>query len=557
MTDIQKRTLSFLHKRQKSDEDLLIYDEDDDWKFEDEEEDQQKSLPPGSTSVSMDTNQVQIALEDDEEPEIFIDPTLSGSRRTAHVWNLDTPIGRIRFKIHLFLDHLIARLFSVLLVLVDIILVIISLGTEDSSEAYSYVTLVIVSYFMLELLLRIFAWGEEFFHHRLEVIDMVIIVASFILTIVFEVITIKQHLKFGKLLIVFRLLRILMLVRVCIGRKHVERSTRNLISQNKRRYVKDGFDLDLTYITDRMIAMSFPSSGKTSMYRNPISEVARFFNTKYPGHYKIYNLCSERHYETHWFNESVERVLIDDHNVPRMSQLLQYCHSADEWMKKDEKNMLVLHCKGGKGRTGTAVAAWLLFSGQFKSADKALNYFGIRRTDEAKGSKYQGVETPSQSRYVRYLEKVIYQMNGRLPAPKNLRVKSVKVTGLKTVGNGDGSDLSMEIVQNGQVTYKVVFKEPGNVLLTTKGDSLKISMDEKEQVMVVGDVKLRFHSTNGNIPKDYDFCAFFFWFHTSFVENKKISLHRNDIGNCHKRKYWKTYTDKFSVTVKFMDPEDD
>ena len=30
------------------------------------------------------------------------------------------------------------------------------------------------------------------------------------------------------------------------------------------------------------------------------------------------SFLGERHYETHWFKESVERVLIDDHNVPRL-----------------------------------------------------------------------------------------------------------------------------------------------------------------------------------------------------------------------------------------------
>jgi len=56
---------------------------------------------------------------------------------------------------------------------------------------------------------------------------------------------------------------------------------------------KDGFDLDLTFVTERVIAMSFPSSGFQSFFRNPIQDVSRFFNTKYPGKYKIYNLCSK------------------------------------------------------------------------------------------------------------------------------------------------------------------------------------------------------------------------------------------------------------------------
>jgi len=37
MSSEKTRTLSFLRKRQKSDENLLVYEEDN-WKFEDEEE---------------------------------------------------------------------------------------------------------------------------------------------------------------------------------------------------------------------------------------------------------------------------------------------------------------------------------------------------------------------------------------------------------------------------------------------------------------------------------------------------------------------------------------
>ena len=94
------------------------------------------------------------------------------------------------------------------------------------------------------------------------------------------------------------------------------------MGQNKRRYQKDGFDLDLTYITDQCVAMSFPSEGRTAMFRNPMGEVARFFKTKHPGHYYVWNLCAERGYESHWFEQQCGRLLVDDHNVPKLKVTL-------------------------------------------------------------------------------------------------------------------------------------------------------------------------------------------------------------------------------------------
>jgi len=48
---------------------------------------------------------------------------------------------------------------------------------------------------------------------------------------------------------------------------------RKLVTKDKNRLINDEFNLDLTYITPWLIAMSFPSSGIESFYRNPISEV--------------------------------------------------------------------------------------------------------------------------------------------------------------------------------------------------------------------------------------------------------------------------------------------
>ena len=51
---------------------------------------------------------------------------------------------------------------------------------------------------------------------------------------------------------------------------------RTLVSKDKQRFIDSDFNLDLTYITGRIVAMSFPSSGFEKTYRNSIEEVHRF-----------------------------------------------------------------------------------------------------------------------------------------------------------------------------------------------------------------------------------------------------------------------------------------
>jgi phosphatidylinositol-3,4,5-trisphosphate 3-phosphatase/dual-specificity protein phosphatase PTEN len=48
---------------------------------------------------------------------------------------------------------------------------------------------------------------------------------------------------------------------------------RKIVSGKRRRFNDDNYDLDITYITPRVIAMSFPASGVEQMYRNSISDV--------------------------------------------------------------------------------------------------------------------------------------------------------------------------------------------------------------------------------------------------------------------------------------------
>lgn len=152
---------------------------------------------------------------------------------------------------------------------------------------------------------------------------------------------------FGRLI---RLVRMTILIRLFYTEpRNVQKGMRHVVSENKRRYRTSLFDLDLTYITDRLIAMSFPSSGKMSIYRNNIKDVAAFMDSKHgPDHYKVYNLCSEKHYETTFFHGRVARFPIDDHNVPSLEQINRFCADVKQWLDDNEKNVIAVHCLGNK-----------------------------------------------------------------------------------------------------------------------------------------------------------------------------------------------------------------
>ncbi|XP_076220298.1 phosphatidylinositol 3,4,5-trisphosphate 3-phosphatase TPTE2-like isoform X3 [Aptenodytes patagonicus] len=397
---------------------------------------------------------------------------------------------------------------------------------------------------------------RNYFRSKLNVLDAFIVVGTLLINMTYSFSDLAAADQIPRMVTLLRVLRIVILIRIfrlASQKKQLEVVTRRMVSENKRRYMKDGFDLDLTYVTDRIIAMSFPSSGKQSFYRNPIEEVARFLDTKHADHYKVYNLCSEKGYDPKYFHYRVERIFIDDHNVPALQDMLKFTASVREWMSQDEKNIIAIHCKGGKGRTGTMVCTWLIDSDQFESAKESLDYFGERRTDRSTSTKFQGVETPSQSRYVGYYEILKNKYNLKLPPERQLKIKNLKIHSIHGVGKGNGTDMKVQIIVRKQVVLECVCASQGNCKLFFDSESDSVVIGLEDSPVVSGDVKVRFES-HSDLPKGYDDCPFFFWFNTSFIENNRLYLPRNELDNPHKSKMWKVYTETFAVEVNFIEP---
>uniref|UniRef100_A0A3Q1FY50 Transmembrane phosphatase with tensin homology n=1 Tax=Acanthochromis polyacanthus TaxID=80966 RepID=A0A3Q1FY50_9TELE len=473
----------------------------------------------------------------------------------------DTMYHNVRRKITPFVMSFGFRVFGVVLIIVDFVLVIVDLAlwekSRDVGNALEAVSLTISFFFLLDVLLRVYVEGfKVYFSNKLNILDACVVGVTLVITMVYTFLDASGASLIPRVVSFLRFSRIIILVRVfrlAVQKKELEKVTRRMVSENKRRYQKDGFDLDLTYVTDRVIAMSFPSSGKQSFYRNPIKEVARFLDTKHGGHYKVYNLCSEfqllchmyfipfnaelykqcrcgfvfpgeKGYDPQFFHYKVERVFIDDHNVPSLEDMLKYTANVREWMSADPKNIIAIHCKGGKGRTGTMVCTWLIDSDQFESAQDSLEYFGERRTDKSRSSKFQGVETPSQSRYVGYYEVMKTKFNRQMPPPKSLRIKSIRIHSIAGVGKSDGSDLKVKIIVKKNLVFQCVCAKQENCTVFPDVGNNAAVISLQNGPMVEGDVKVMFESSAG-LPKGYEDVPFYFWFNTSFiVENKYVSV---------------------------------
>ncbi|EPY30991.1 tyrosine phosphatase isoform [Strigomonas culicis] len=182
---------------------------------------------------------------------------------------------------------------------------------------------------------------------------------------------------------------------------------RVLCSADRRRYQADGFDLDLSYVHHNIIAMAWPADNFEKLFRNDVAEVADFLNRRHPQSYLVINLCSERTYNPTPFHHQTSWYPMDDHNPCELEMMVTFCRECSDFIGEDMyTRVLAIHCKGGKGRTGTLICALMMYMGIKRETGRALHHFARLRT-KVGSTKFQGVQAPSQGRYVQYFEELI------------------------------------------------------------------------------------------------------------------------------------------------------
>lgn len=173
---------------------------------------------------------------------------------------------------------------------------------------------------------------------------------------------------------------------------------RTLVSQKKKRFIGGGYNLDLTYITNYVIACGFPAGGIESTVRNNRDDFIKFLKSRHGVSVKIYNLCFEanKQYAQSDIPEfGYGKYGFKDHNICSMRALFNICldiflflqrmlqqksdivnclaghyhgnHFSQEQLQIIEDDFLkepvvAIHCKAGKGRTGLIICCYLLFT---------------------------------------------------------------------------------------------------------------------------------------------------------------------------------------------------
>ncbi|KAK8935785.1 hypothetical protein KSP39_PZI014145 [Platanthera zijinensis] len=314
--------------------------------------------------------------------------------------------------------------------------------------------------------------------------------------------------------------------------KAVQVKARHIVSQNKRRYQEGGFDLDLTYITENIIAMGFPAGDMSSgffgyvegFYRNHMVEVIRFFETHHKGKYKVYNLCSERLYDASLLEGKVASFPFDDHNCPPIELVTLFCRSAYNWLKEDIENVVVVHCKAGMARTGLMISSLLLYLKFFPTAEESIDYYNQKRCIDGKG-----LVLPSQIRYVKYFERILTYFNGENQLGRRCMLRGFRLHRCPywirpsiTISNHNGILFSTKK----HPRTKDLLPEDFWFSAPKKGIMVFALPGESGLTEVAGDFKIHFHDRQGD---------FYCWLNTTMTENRKV-LSSQDLDSFDKRK---------------------
>eukprot|EP00573_Skeletonema_grethae_P002902 CAMPEP_0201691780 /NCGR_PEP_ID=MMETSP0578-20130828/4846_1 /ASSEMBLY_ACC=CAM_ASM_000663 /TAXON_ID=267565 /ORGANISM="Skeletonema grethea, Strain CCMP 1804" /LENGTH=862 /DNA_ID=CAMNT_0048177041 /DNA_START=45 /DNA_END=2633 /DNA_ORIENTATION=+ len=320
-------------------------------------------------------------------------------------------------------------------------------------------------------------------------------------------------------------------------------------------------DAEVVYITDRIVTLSHPYMQSTTdgdiTPDRKLAAVGQLLQRRHGGRYMVWNL-SEVEYESSVLDDQVLVYKFPGSPSPPLGLLLKLLLSMESWLKADERNVAVLHCLTGRGRTSTVLAAFLCWTGEagFNDVNGALKYIA-----RCKRVSVDALTIPSQVRYVSYFANML---DGVRPSQPPLLLKRIIMSEApkfgKRVLESSGEDGGDGVVASGDSSggggdallgcapYLQIFKAGSLVFTTaasvnyaqTKDDLPFVSVGDGPvsfvtEAVVQGDILLRCrHLTRSGQRVSMFRCAF----HTGYVPPKVLRLTKAQLdGACGDKRF--------------------
>nr|KAK5441116.1 Telomerase protein component 1 [Exophiala xenobiotica] len=258
---------------------------------------------------------------------------------------------------------------------------------------------------------------------------------------------------------------------------------RQIVAGPRARHPEAG--LDLCYVTEFIVVTSGPSSvWPKKAYRNPLDQLVAFLDRKHGQDWTIFEFRAEgTGYPDSEVYNRIHHFPFPDHHPPPFALIPNimaamrnwirgYDEQPDDVLDHTNKRVAVVHCKAGKGRSGTVSCSYLISEEGWKK-DDALVRFTTRRMRSGFGL---GVSIPSQLRWVDYVDRWTNEMH-KIYKDRPVEIEEIYVWGLR-----DGVKVTVEgFVDDGRKIHQFhtfsrqekISMDPSTATQPTPSDSKK------------------------------------------------------------------------------------